>query len=169
MASQFRRTEKTAAPEASPPPDATKSALLQTLGALLEKHDALSATEDTELQNQLKTSITEGKTQLCDALTAWAVTRRRNSEPERPEKETAAICGLIAAIDHELKAEERECWKDDGEIGPLQAAVNIYAEAFGVSNANTNTRKTPWKPQMYTRREENGRLFSSKSILANNL
>jgi hypothetical protein len=169
MASQSRRTEKTAVPKASPPPDATKSALLQTLGALLEKHDALSATEDTELQNQLKTSITEGKTQLCDALAAWAVTRRRNSEPERPAKETAAICGLISAIDHELKAEERECWKDDGEIGPLQTAVKIYAEAFGVSNANTNTRKTPWKPQMYTRMEESGKFCSLKSILSNNL
>jgi hypothetical protein len=169
MASQSRRTEKTAMPKASPSPDATKSALLQTIDALLKKHDALSATEDTEFKDQLKTSITEGKTQLCDDLAAWEVTRRRNSEPERPEKETAAICGLIAAIDHELKAEERECWKDDGEIGPLQTALKTYAEVFGTSNANTNTRKHPWKPQMYTRMEENGMLFSFKSILANNL
>jgi hypothetical protein len=156
-------------PEANPPPDATKSALLQTIDALLEKHDALSATEDTELQDQLKTSVTEGKTQLCDVLAAWAVTRRRSSEPERPEKETAAICGLIAAINHELEAEERECWKDGDEIGPLQAAVKIYAEVFGVSYANTSTRKIPWKPQMYTRMEESGKFYSLKSILANNL
>jgi hypothetical protein len=169
MASQSRRTEKTAVPEASPPPDATKSGLLQTIDALLEKHDALSATEDTELQNQLKTSITEGKTQLCDYLVAWAVTRRQSSETERQMRENAAVRGLISAIEHEQKAEEQECWKDHGEIGPLQTALKIFVEACCLSDANTSMEAPPWKPRRYTRMEENGMSSNFKSILANNL
>jgi hypothetical protein len=169
MANRFGRTEKTAERRASPPPDATKSALLQTLDALLKNHDALSANQQPDLEEQLEKSITEGKTKLCDALAAWAVTRRQSSETERPTKETAAIRGLISAIDRELKAEKQECWKEDGEIGPLQTALKTFTEACGISDANTNMRKPPWKPHMYTRMEESGKLFSFKLILANNL
>jgi hypothetical protein len=169
MSGRSRRTRKTAVPKASSPPDAIKPALRQTLAELSAKLDVLSMTEDTDLEDQLEKSISEGEAKLRSALAAWAVTRRQSSETERQMRENAAVRGLISAIEHEQKAEEQECWKDHGEMGPLQTALKIFVEACGLSDANTDVEAPPWKPQVYTRLAENGGLFSFKSILANNL
>lgn len=138
MINRFSRPKKKAvAPEAIPIADLTKSELLETIDALLRYHDTLSVTEEgTELAAQLEVSIADGDAKLRERLVAWRVTRRQGSKTELQTKQSAAIRDLISAIDNEQNALKPETLTEHGQQGPLQTALDIFAEACGTSGKN---------------------------------